>query len=470
VRFFEEDVPRYHGAWPHWFHGSTGETIAFSTYDDAADLVETALLMQGMLTVREYFDGADETEVEIRERTTRLWEEVEWDWFLNGTDTLYWHWSPTHEWQMNMPIRGYHEGLITYILAIASPTHSISPSTYYDGWASSAYAYGKESYGHRQWVGAELGGPLFFTHYSFLALDPRDKRDNYCNYFENSRNIALIHQAYAIDNPGGFEGYGANAWGLTASVNPWGYDAHSPTNDNGTITPTAAISSMPFTPDESIAALEHYTDELGALLWGEYGLMDAFNLSEDPDWVADTWLAIDQGTIAPMIENHRTGLIWDVFMRNSEIQVALDAIGWASGDDAGLLVSYYEGEWESLPDFDSLTPIFEEVASIPTHSIRNQDDHYGLRFTGQITVDTSGVYTFMLASDDGSRLTLGGEVLIDNDGLHGTVELSAEVELEAGAHDIQIDYFEATGGQSLELSYAAPGSSLQVVPVSVFSH
>ena len=186
---------------------------------------------------------------------------------------------------------------------------------------------------------------------------------------------------------------------------------------------------------------------------------------------SDRWiLAIDQGTIVPMIENHRTGLIWDVFMGNSEIQAALDSIGWASGDAAGLKVAYYEGEWESLPDFDTLTPVSEEIASIPTHAIRNQDDHYGLRFSGQIAIATAGTYRFTLASDDGSRLTLGGEVLIDNDDIHGTVEVTGQVALEVGAHDIQVDYFEATGGQLLQLSYSGPGVDSQIVPVAVFSH
>ena len=468
--FLEDEVPRYHGAWPHWFNGSTGETIPFGTYDDGADLVETALLMQGMLVARQYFDGDGPIETELRMRIDRMWEAVEWDWFLAGGDTLYWHWSPNFEWQMNMPIRGYHEGLITYILAIASPTHPIDPSTYYDGWASNGYAYGTESYGHRQWVGSELGGPLFFTHYSFMGLDPRDWRDNFCNYFDNSRNIARIHQAYAMENPNGFEGYGANIWGLTASVNPWGYDAHSPTNDNGTIAPTAAISSIPFTPEESLLAMEYFYEELGEGLWGEYGFMDAFNLNEDPSWYADTWLAIDQGPIVTMIENHRTGLVWDLFMQNAEIPATLAAIGWASGPNTGLRVAYYEGEWESLPDFDSLTPVFEDIASVPTHAIRNQDDHYGLRFSGDIQIDTAGSYTFSLLSDDGSRLWIDEELVVDNDGLHGNIELSSVVELEVGSHAIQVDYFEATGGQILELRYSGPDIETRIIPVAVFSH
>ena len=469
VSFLEDTATRYHGAWPHWINGSTGATIPFSPPDNGADLVETAYLIQGMLTVRQYFDGAEAVETEIRTRIDRMWEEVEWDWFLNGGDTLFWHWSPDpgNGWQMNMLIRGFNETMIAYILAIASPTHPIPASSYYDGWAGDAYANGKEFYGHRQWVGPDLGGPLFFTHYSFLGFDPRNKRDNYCNYFENNRNIALIHQAYSIYNPLGYVGYGADCWGLTASTNPWGYSAHSPTNDNGTITPTAAVSSLPYTPTESMLAMEHFYNDLGTSLWGTYGFKDAFNLTESPDWYSGTWLAIDEGTIAVMIENYRTGLCWDLFMSNAEIQPALDAIGWATGSGSGLQVSYYEGTWTAIPDFDALTPLFEEVASIPAASIRNRDDNYGLRFSGYISIVTAGAYTFYTNSDDGSKLYIDGTLVVDNDGLHGALEASGSITLGIGRHPIQVDYFEATGGEVLEASYQGPGIAKQIIPVNV---
>ena len=467
VRFLEDTATRYHGAWPHWFNGSTGETIQFGTYDDGADLVETAYLIEGLLTVRQYFDGVDSVETEIRTRINRMWEEVEWDWFLNGGDTLYWHWSPNHGWQMNMLIQGFNETMIAYILAIASPSHPIPASSYYDGWAGGAYANGQAFYGHRQWVGPDLGGPLFFTHYSFLGFDPRNKRDNYCNYFENNRNIALIHQAYSIDNPLGYVGYGADCWGLTASTNPWGYLAHSPTNDNGTITPTAAVSSIPYTPTESTLAMEHFYNDLGTNLWGTYGFIDAFNLTEDPNWYSDTWLAIDEGTIVPMIENYRTGLCWDLFMSNPEIQPALDAIGWATGSGSGLNVKYYEGTWSAIPNFDALTPVFEEIASVPTASIRNRDDNYGLRFNGYLSIETAGSYTFYSHSDDGSKLYIDGTLVVDNDGLHGSVEVSGSTTLGVGRHSIQVDYFEAIGGAVLEARYEGPGIAKQIIPVNV---
>jgi hypothetical protein len=218
--------------------------------------------------------------------------------------------------------------MIVYLLAIASPTHPVPKELYYNGWAGQSYVNGSTYYGYKQWVGEPLGGPLFFTHYSFLGFDPRDKSDKFCNYFENNRNITLINRAYCIQNPKKFPGYGELVWGLTASDNPSGYGAHSPLNDNGTITPTAAISAMPYTPNESIATMKNFYHTYGNKLWGEFGFRDAFNLSQN--WFASSYLAIDQGTIAPMIENYRTGLCWDMFMKNPEIPPMLDAIGWTT--------------------------------------------------------------------------------------------------------------------------------------------
>ncbi|MBN2138490.1 MAG: hypothetical protein JW720_11850 [Sedimentisphaerales bacterium] len=329
LTFLDEKASRYHGAWAHWLNGRTGQTIPFSTYDDGADLIETAFLVQGMLAARQYFTGGDDTETQIRTKVTQLWRDVEWDWFLRSpeSEVLYWHWSPNYDWQMNMPIVGYHEGLIAYILAIASPTHPIPPACYDNGWArSSSYTNGNTYYGYTLEVGPAYGGPLFWTHYSFLGFDPRSKSDDYCNYFDNSRTISLINRAHCAANPNGFEGYSNLVWGLTASVNPWGYSAHSPTNDNGTISPTAALSAMPYVPAESLATLKHFYHTYGGDLFGPLGFRDAFNLEED--WFSDTYLAIDQGPIIVMIENHRTSLLWSSFMSNPEIIPALQAIGW----------------------------------------------------------------------------------------------------------------------------------------------
>lgn len=335
LTFLDTTATRYHGAWSHHLNGVTGTTIPFSAMDDGGDLVETAFLIQGMLTVRQYFDDpVDPVETEIRSRATSMWEGVEWDWYRRfaAGNVLYWHWSPNFGWAMNHPIFGYNEAMIVYVLAMASPTHPMPVTTYEFGWSfPGSYDNAGTFYGYRQWVGPNYGGPLFFTHYSFLGLDPRFKRDEFANYYDNSRNISLINRAYCIDNPSQFDGYNPLVWGLTASFNPFGYSAHSPTNDNGTITPTAAISAMPYTPAESLAAMRHMYDNYGANVFGQYGFVDAFNPTEN--WFAPGYIAIDQGTIATMIENYRSRLCWKMFMANSEIKPALIAADWTfSGD------------------------------------------------------------------------------------------------------------------------------------------
>jgi hypothetical protein len=337
LTFLEEKAVRFHGAFSHWLNGATGETLPFAgkngvRADNGGDIVETSFLIQGMLAVRLYFNSEDPVEREIRERATRMWREVEWDWYLRepGGKQLYWHWSPEYGWMMNHPIGGhFNECLITYLLALASPTHPIPPECYEEGWVvdPEGYANPDTYYGYRQWVGMPMGGRMFFTHYSFLGFDPRSWRDQYCNYFENSRNISLIHRAYCIQNPKRFEGYGEQAWGLTSCVTPDGYRGLDPMfRDNGTIAPTAALSAMVYTPEESMVALRHYYHDLGPWLWGEFGFYDAFNLKHD--WFAKDYLAIDQGPIICMIENHRSGLLWNLFMANPEIEPMLKSIGW----------------------------------------------------------------------------------------------------------------------------------------------
>lgn len=331
---FLETADRFHGAWPHWIDASTGHVIAFSTQDNGADLVETAFMIQGLLAVRQYFQGSEADELLIRQKITTLWEGVEWSWFRrdNG-NVLYWHWSPNYGWAINFQIRGWMEASIVYMLAIASPTHPVPATLWNQGWASASYYLnGKSFYGIKLDVGWDYGGPLFFSQYSFLGFDPRHKKDAFTNYFINNRNTALIHRLYSIANPGQHTGYAANCWGLTASDDPDGYSAHEPTNDNGTISPTAALSSMPYTPEYSMDALKHFYRDLGGQLWGNFGFYDAINQSRS--WVADSYLAIDQGPIIGMIENERTQLLWNLFMANPEIQPMLDAIGFVTDPNA----------------------------------------------------------------------------------------------------------------------------------------
>lgn len=325
---FLETCDRFHGAWPHWINGSTGKVIPFGSNDNGADLVETAFLVQGLLAVREYLNAGNADELELINRITTLWEEVEWDWFARGGSTLYWHWSPDKSWIMNMQIRGVNETLICYVLGIASPTHPIPTNSYKSGYMQNgSVVNGRSFFGYKLQIGYDYGGPMFFAHYSFLGLDPRNLSDQYVNYWEQHKNHTLINRAYCIANPRNYIGYGENSWGLTASDNQSGYNAHSPTNDLGVITPTAALSSFPYTPEESMEALKYFYYILGDKLWGTYGFYDAFNPTVG--WWAKSYISIDQGPIIVMIENHRTQLVWNMFMKNPEIQDALTKMGFS---------------------------------------------------------------------------------------------------------------------------------------------
>ncbi len=328
IASFLQIADRFHGVFPHWMHGATGKTIPFSTFDDGADLVETAFLMQGLLAARSYFDRNTPLETALRAIITGLWEDVEWDWFRrNGGPALYWHWSPNHGWAMNFPLRGFYEAQIVYLLAAASPTHPVPGSLYQSGWTANAnYCTQAVYFGYPIYCGGLGGGALFWAHYSYLGFDPRGWKDACCNYFVRNRNHALIQWEYAKANPKNHQDYSANCWGLTSCDGPNGYAAHDINADDGTIAPTAALASMPYTPDQSLAALKFFYRNLGERLWGPYGFYDAFNLNQN--WYANSYLAIDQGPIVAMIENHRTGLLWRLFMQNPEIEPALLACGF----------------------------------------------------------------------------------------------------------------------------------------------
>jgi hypothetical protein len=370
---FLQTADRFHGVWPHWLNGNTGAVIPFGETDNGGDLVETSFMIQGLLAARKYFNQQTTDEQQIRNVITQLWEEVEWDWYRkNGSNVLYWHWSPDYGWAINMQIRGYNEAMIVYLLAIASPTHGVPASLWNTGWAgTSYYLNGGTFYGHKIFVGWDYGGPLFFTHYSFLGFDPRNIRDDYTNYFENSMNISLIHNAYCIDNPLNHTGYSASCWGLTASDDPDGYTVHEPTSsrDNGTITPSAALSAMPYTPANSLAALKHFYRDRGDRLWGNFGFIDAFNLKRS--WYATSYLAIDQGPIIDMIENHRTGLLWDLFMANEEIKPALDAIGFVPDSTFGTPDHYMVEKTSCFPNPVQNTLNFKNIDNVSLVVITN---------------------------------------------------------------------------------------------------
>ncbi|MDR1783088.1 MAG: beta-glucosidase [Dysgonamonadaceae bacterium] len=328
VEFLDTKCTKYHGAFSHWINGETGATIPFSADDNGGDLVETAFLMQGLLTARRYFDGASAAEIDLRNKITALWEAVDWSWYRkNGENALYWHWSPDKEWKINLKISGWNEGLIVYVLAASSPTHSITKEVYDEGWThNGAFRNGTKYYGITLPLGNAYGGPLFFTHYSFLGIDPNRISDQYIDYLTQNKAHSLINYNYCVENPKKFGGYSADCWGLSASDGNEGYSAHSPTNDKGVIAPTAAISSMPYTPEESLRALRFFYYKIGDKLWGEYGFYDAFNLQES--WFDNQYIAIDQGPIAVMLENYRSGLLWSLFMSDPEIISGLEKLGF----------------------------------------------------------------------------------------------------------------------------------------------
>jgi hypothetical protein len=320
----------YHGALPHFMNGRSGDTIPFWRKDDAADLVETSFLFMGLLCARQYFDRDTPAEAAARSLVSILWNDVEWNWFTqDGQKVLYWHWSPNNGWSMDHPIHGWNECLITYVLAASSPRYAIDPAVYHKGWAHGrAFRNGKSYYGTTLPLGMPYGGPLFFTHYSFCGLDPRGLKDRHADYWEQNVRHVRINRAHCVTNPGNFKGYGESCWGLTASDDPAGYAAHAPDNDNGTISPTAALSSFPYTPEYSMQALKHFYYKLGDKLWSPYGFIDAFN--ETRNWYAGSHLAIDQGPIIVMIENYRSKLLWNLFMNIPEIQNGLKKLGFSS--------------------------------------------------------------------------------------------------------------------------------------------
>jgi hypothetical protein len=324
---------RFHGAWPHWMNGETGKVKPFGANDNGGDLVETAFLVQGLLCVRQYFQDGNSQEKMLANKIDSLWKGVEWDWYKNKKNVLYWHWSPDKNWIMNFPLEGYNECLITYVLAAGSPAHSIPPEVYHQGWARNGRIRNDKT--HQQYGlhlslrhnGAEqYGGPLYWSHYSFLGLDPRNLKDEYADYWQHNKNHVLINYKYCVQNPRGYKGYGPNCWGLTSGYSIKFYAAHSPKNDLGVITPSAALSSFPYAPTESKAAMRYFYDSLGSQIFGEYGFYDGF--SEQFNWHKPWYLAIDEGPIVVMMENYRSGLLWNLFMSAPEVKVAKAKLGF----------------------------------------------------------------------------------------------------------------------------------------------
>jgi len=330
---FLETADRFHGVWPHWWNGETGKVKPFSKNDDGGDLVETSFMIQGLLCVRQYFQNGNAKEKAIATRIDKLWKEVEFDWYRQGQNVLYWHWSPNNGWKMNFAVHGYNECQIMYVLAASSPTHGVPAEVYHEGWAENGkfpafYDDIKLQMNHQGEAGNS--GPLFWAHYSYLGLDPRGLKDKYADYWEHNVGHAMIHYKWCVNNPNGYKGYGTNSWGLTSSYSIKGYAGHAPNEkrDLGVISPTAALSSFPYTPKESMAAMKHWYNNMKDKVWGEYGFYDAF--SEHYNWYTPRYLAIDQGPIVVMMENYRSGLLWNLFMSCPEIKQGLTKLGFES--------------------------------------------------------------------------------------------------------------------------------------------
>ncbi len=330
TNFLLNNCTRYHGVFAHWVNGATGATIPFSPTDNGADLVETAYLINGLLTARQYFNTADAVETDLRTKINSLWNGVEWNWFRqNNQNVLYWHWSPTLNWVINNQIRGWNEALIVYMLASSSLTDSIPKVVYDNGWAGNGSIRNNNTYyGYSLPLGPSNGGPLFFAHYSFLGINPNGLMDAYGNYQTQTINHTKINYEYCKANPRGYYGYSNLCWGLTACDIPTGYGSNEPNNDRGVIAPTAALSSFPYTPTESMNALKFFYYKLGDKLWGPYGFYDAFILKDL--WFANSTLAIDQGPIIVMIENFRSGLLWNLFSGAPEIKNGLRRLGFTA--------------------------------------------------------------------------------------------------------------------------------------------
>ncbi|RIJ34473.1 glucoamylase family protein [Pontibacter oryzae] len=423
---FLATVDRFHGAWSHWLHGSTGAVIPFSAKDNGGDLVETSFLMNGLLTARAYFDGAG-AEAELRQKITKLWETVEWDWYASlGDGKLYWHWSPNFGWDMNMPITGWNEALITHLLALSSPTHPVSSDVYRNTWVSANFGRAQSFAGYPLKMGPSYGGPLFFAHYSFLSLDPRQMEDTYTNYWQHNQNHTMINRAYSLGfAPQGY-GYSESFWGLTASDDPDGYAAHSPTNDNGTVAPTAALGSFPYTPYYSMQVLRNLYKGLSSKLVGEYGLKDAHNKARN--WTASGHLAIDQGPIVVMIENYRSGLLWSLFTNLPEIQNGLAK--------AGIQKPVYE---------TGFPLVMADVRTGQVDLLKHPDQE---NYLVGVATKTAGIYTLKLLREDGSEAKTIWNAVSRGQGLE---QIALGKDLEPGKYKLVLTGAAASQEQTLYL-------------------
>lgn len=344
----------YKGFFYHFLDMNT----ALRTWNSELSSIDTALLLAGILDMKQYFTSSDAAENDIRALADSIYYRVDWNWMRNFQPNITGGWFPESGF-INWWWAGYNEAMIMNILGLGSPTHAIQSPTW-NAWTS-GYQW-QTQYGQTY----VIFPPLFGHQYSHCWIDFRNIQDAYMrgkgiNYFENSRRATLAARAYAIANPRGHKGYGENVWGLTACDGPNGYSARGAPpaqNDDGTIAPTAAASSIPFTPQESIAAMRHMYDTYRAQLWTKYGFRDAFNLNVN--WWGPDVIGIDEGPIVLMIENYRTGKVWQRFMQNADIQRGLQKAGFTLNNavqENEVVPTFYQLEQNHPNPFNPQTTI-----------------------------------------------------------------------------------------------------------------
>ncbi len=320
----------YKGLYYHFLDMNT----ATRTWDSELSTIDTALLFAGILDTKMYFTGADSQEVLIRQLADSIYYRADWNFARNFNQGILQGWKPGTGFGGFGQWVGYNEAMILYILALGSPTHPV-PTTAWSKWTSN-YLW-QTLYGQ-----SFLICPPLFTHqYSHCWIDFSGMQDNYMraqssNYAENSRRATLAQHSYCIANPGAWTGYSDSLWGLTASDDPFGYAAHGAPpsqSDNGTITPTAGLSSIVFTPELSVPLLHNLWDNWRATTWGPYGFKDAFNPYYG--WVDTDYLGIDQGPIVLMMENYRNGSVWARTYQNLDLRTGLARAGF-TGSNTGV--------------------------------------------------------------------------------------------------------------------------------------
>ncbi len=343
----EHGITGYHGFYYHFL--TYGEGVRYRNTE--LSTIDTGLLMAGILSCQSYFDGDDPEETGIRSLADSLYLRVRWDWALNGGDALSMGYHPESGFLKSTWV-GYNEGMILVLMAMGSPTHPIGDSA----WTAWCKPYDWAGFYRHDMVNFS---PLFGHQYSQMYIDFRGIQDDYMrgkgiDYFENSRRATLSIRAYCSDNPGGFNAYSENIWGLTACDGPaqtsqmtgkglkqfWTYRARGAsvidTIDDGTIAPTAAGGSLPFAPDQCISALITMKQQFGDSLYRKYGFKDAFNMTyKNPTgslgWFDTDYIGIDQGPILIQLENYQTGLIWDMMKKNKYIVNGLRRAGFRGG-------------------------------------------------------------------------------------------------------------------------------------------